>query len=67
MLTIIYAALAGLSIVFTAEVANKVKAKPGSWTAEMAEYQCRQTRLAPHVGKNDPCSATAKAIAAVPK
>lgn len=62
LLSIVYAAIVGLAITFGAEAIKNVMATPGNWTAEMAEYDCRAARRAPHIGANDPCSAPVSAI-----
>lgn len=55
LMTIVYAVLAGLGIVFGVEATKDVKVKPGNWKQEMRTAECRQIRLAPWIGANDPC------------
>ena len=56
LLPIIYMALAGIGLTIGVEATKNLKITPVNQDKEMAEARCRQTRLAPWIGANDPCS-----------
>lgn len=55
MLPIIYMALAGIGLTVGVEATKNLKITPVNQDKEVAEAWCRQVRLAPWIGANDPC------------
>lgn len=64
MITILYAAIAGIAITLVAEVSPRVHA--GNWDKEMKEYACNSVRMRPRIGAAEVACVKVTVVVKVP-